>query len=145
MLANLPHDPGEAGKATLEGIDSDGDGVRDDVQRWIAMTYPDSEKTRAALTQRTKTMQQFLLDADNSKATYLNAVQMSEDYDCLSYINMDASYDISREHKAVFLNTYLRSKMWLNADRQLSGSMFEMTPYNQWKSTCDFDPDAMAN
>jgi len=50
----LPPDPGEAGKVTLEGIDSDGDGVRDDVQRYIALTYPDSEKTRLALTQHAK-------------------------------------------------------------------------------------------
>jgi len=35
----LPPDPGEAGKQTLEGIDSDNDGVRDDVQRWIALNY----------------------------------------------------------------------------------------------------------
>jgi hypothetical protein len=47
----LPPDPGEAGKATIEGIDSDQDGLRDDIQRYIALTYPDSEKTREALRQ----------------------------------------------------------------------------------------------
>ena len=35
----LPPDPGEAGQQTLEGIDFDNDGVRDDVQRWIALNY----------------------------------------------------------------------------------------------------------
>lgn len=35
----LPPDPGEAGKQTLAGIDSDNDGVRDDVQRYIGVTY----------------------------------------------------------------------------------------------------------
>jgi len=34
----LPPNPGEAGKATLQGIDSDNDGVRDDIQRYIALT-----------------------------------------------------------------------------------------------------------
>ena len=34
----LPPDPGEAGKQTLQGIDFDRDGVRDDVQRWIGYT-----------------------------------------------------------------------------------------------------------
>jgi len=57
IFTNLPPDPGAAGKLTLSGIDSDNDGVRDDVQRWIVMTYPNSQKTRAALTQRTKVMQ----------------------------------------------------------------------------------------
>ena len=53
----LPPDPGAAGKTTLQGVDSDGDGVRDDVQRYIALTYPNSEKTRATLTQYTKSIQ----------------------------------------------------------------------------------------
>lgn len=145
IFASLPPDPGEAGKATLEGIDSDNDGVRDDVQRWIVMTYPDSEKTRAALIQRTKTMQLFLTDADDSNRTHMNAIKMSKDYDCLSYINMEGAYDISREHKAIFLNTYLRSKTWLQADKHLSGYMFEMLPYQQWKQACQFNPDEMTN
>lgn len=36
----LPPDPGEAGKATIAGIDSDNDGVRDDVQRLLAVRWP---------------------------------------------------------------------------------------------------------
>ena len=35
----LPPDPGEAGKKTLLGIDSNNNGVRDDVERWIYITY----------------------------------------------------------------------------------------------------------
>jgi hypothetical protein len=61
----LPPDPGEAGKESLEGVDCDRDGVRDDIQRWIALTYPDSEKTRAALTVVAKNRQLALLNADN--------------------------------------------------------------------------------
>ncbi len=50
---NLPPDPGEAGKQTLLGIDSDNDGVRDDVQIAIARHYPEpeDEKVRLALEQ----------------------------------------------------------------------------------------------
>jgi hypothetical protein len=51
ITVGLPPDPGAAGNATLAGIDSDGDGVRDDVQRYIGLTYPQSAKERAALTQ----------------------------------------------------------------------------------------------
>jgi len=47
----FPPDPGEAGKKTLEGIDSDHDGLRDDVQRWIYARYPNDEKKRKALRQ----------------------------------------------------------------------------------------------
>jgi len=145
IFANLPPDPGAAGKATLAGIDSDGDGVRDDVQRWIALTYPNSQKIRAALRQRTKTMQRFLLDVTNLAQAYVDATQMDNDYDCLSYIDMNRAYTISREHKAIFLNTYLRSKAWLQVDQTLSGKSFNSTPFNQWKQNCNFNPDVMPN
>jgi hypothetical protein len=36
--SSLPPDPGEAGLAILAGIDSDEDGVRDDVQRLLAVS-----------------------------------------------------------------------------------------------------------
>lgn len=49
-LANLPPDPGEAGKATRDGIDSDKDGMRDDVQRWIALEWSHSPLAVKALT-----------------------------------------------------------------------------------------------
>ena len=47
----FPPDPGEAGKKTLEGIDTDGDGVRDDLQRWIYARYPNDAKKQSALKQ----------------------------------------------------------------------------------------------
>ena len=65
-LANLPPDPGAAGKATLAGIDAGGDGVRDDVQRWIALTYPNSQKTRAVLTQRVKVIYSITIAAQSA-------------------------------------------------------------------------------
>ena len=46
----LPPDPGKAGKKTLLGIDTDGNGVRDDFQRYIYFTYPDDKKLRLGLT-----------------------------------------------------------------------------------------------
>ena len=49
-LANLPPDPGEAGKLTIDGIDSDKDGVRDDVQRWIVQNWGHSERAVKGLT-----------------------------------------------------------------------------------------------
>lgn len=55
--ATLPPDPGEAGKATLEGIDSDHDGLRDDVQREVFFLAPDSERLRMGLTQLAKPLQ----------------------------------------------------------------------------------------
>lgn len=51
MGTNLPPDPGEAGNRTVIGIDSNGNGIRDDVEVAIFREYPNSAKTRAALLQ----------------------------------------------------------------------------------------------
>ena len=56
-MADLPPDPGEAGKATIDGIDADKDGVRDDVQRYIWENWPDSERARRVLFAVAKTKQ----------------------------------------------------------------------------------------
>ncbi len=37
----LPPDPGLAGKTTVEGVDSNNNGVRDDVERFIVLEFPD--------------------------------------------------------------------------------------------------------
>jgi len=139
----LPPDPGRAGKVTLEGIDSDKDGVRDDVQRWIALTYPNSEKTREALTQIIKARQRTLLDAADPVKSHQNAIDRNRRTDCLSYVRPDDFYNHMSESKAIMLNTYLRSKTWVQADRHLSGHMFSIL--DDPKEGCNFDPDAMAN
>jgi hypothetical protein len=54
QFAGLPPDPGEAGKLTIDGIDTDKDGMRDDVQRWIAIEWghsPIAVKQLTALAQ----------------------------------------------------------------------------------------------
>ncbi len=145
IAQTLPPDPGPAGKKTLEGIDSDHDGVRDDVQRWIALTYPNSEKTRAVLSQSTKTMQQYLLNAADPIATYENAKRMDDDLSCFGYILSSELSTVSSEHQAIFLNTYQRSKVWLQADKHLSGHKFKGLDFKNWKQGCNFDPDTMPN
>lgn len=64
-LANLPPDPGLEGEKTLEGIDSDKDGVRDDVQRFIALHYGQSERAVRALTNLAKASQMEVAIGDS--------------------------------------------------------------------------------
>ena len=60
----FPPDPGETGKQTIQGIDSDHDGVRDDVQRWIYAFVPKEPKKQMALRQMARYFQQYALDND---------------------------------------------------------------------------------
>lgn len=142
----LPPDPGEAGKATLEGIDSDRDGVRDDVQRYIALTYPNSEKTRAALMQSAKTSQAVILGVNEASTSYLRTLEELHADECLDYVHgvKDARV-ISDELLAQILNTQARSKAYITAGEHFVGHTYKLPPLSEKKSFCGFDPDTMRN
>jgi hypothetical protein len=74
--ANLPPDPGAEGKKTLEGIDSNNDGLRDDVEIAIYnyAPRPDQERYRAALIQWAKALQKKI-KVSSSKLDILLEVQ----------------------------------------------------------------------
>lgn len=63
---NLPPDPGAAGKETIEGIDSDGDGIRDDLQRWIYFNIPETHNNE----QMRKGWETFALASQNTARPY---------------------------------------------------------------------------
>jgi hypothetical protein len=149
-ISNLPPDPGKAGKATLAGIDSDKDGVRDDVQRWIAINYPNSQKTRAALTQIAKAKQMILLNAANATKARANALVADNAAYCLTYVREQIlglagsdAYNIKGELRAIYLNTYIRTKAWLQYDSHLGGMFFTIP--QDLKQGCAFNPDTMPN
>lgn len=56
----LPPDPGEAGKQTLAGVDSDADGIRDDIQRFIALSASNDQQ-RMAMTKYARAMQEDII------------------------------------------------------------------------------------
>ena len=60
ITITLPPDPGEAGKAILTGIDSNHDGVRDDLEREIVYMYPQNEQVRRVLRAMVKKEQDMI-------------------------------------------------------------------------------------
>ncbi|HXH64249.1 MAG TPA: hypothetical protein VNH42_01940 [Mariprofundaceae bacterium] len=144
VLAALPPDPGDAGKITMAGIDADHDGVRDDVQRWIAIHYANSEKTRAALRQKAKALQAFIGDGDDPAKARRDAVAIDKASECLASFAGDAFY-INHDFDAVVLNTYPRLNAYLGIDKKYGGAPTSDSRRGHWKQSCDFNPDAMKN
>ena len=140
---NLPPDPGEAGKATLAGIDSDADGIRDDIQRYIALTYPDSQKTRAALRQFTFALDKAIMESPDETSALNNTERMHRASECLWYIHSRNSIIIKNLLKAEYLNTADRSRAYLAYDAKLGGHVFGGKDFEEYWSSCTFDPDAM--
>ena len=139
----LPPDPGEAGKATIEGIDSDQDGLRDDIQRYIALTYGDSEKTRTVLRHQALVMQQALLERHDKNKSLDNAHDMDRTIECLLYINPDDAYEIGHALLAEVMNTDERSRSFIEYNKQLGGQIFRGKRIDEYKTSCKFDPDIM--
>jgi len=139
----LPPDPGEAGMATLEGIDSDQDGIRDDIQRYIALTYPDSQKTQAALRQAATALQIIILESPNEESALRNTELEARASECLWYIRPDKGYKIDDLLMAEFLNTLPRSRAYLEFNSKLGGHVFRGKDLDEYKTSCTFDPDLM--
>ena len=140
---DLPPDPGEAGKTTLEGIDSDGDGLRDDIQRYIALTYPDSQKTRAALSQFAFALNKVILESPDEGKALNNTEFIHRASECLWYIHSRQSIKLSDSLMAEYLNTIDRSRAFLDYDSKLTGNVFKGKDFDEYKSSCTFDPDLM--
>lgn len=145
--SGLPPDPGETGKATLAGIDSDGDGVRDDVQRYIALTYPDSEKVRTALTQYAISLQNALIDADDKEKSIQHAEESDRAGSCLWYVlgSLDERIKVRNNLILVMLNTDERNRAYFTYNDQLGGEVFNSVPYDERSSSCEFDISSLPN
>ena len=138
---NLPPDPGEEGKKTLLGIDTDGDGVRDDIQRYIYFTYPDDKKLRLGLTYYAKEFQGVLKDANDREAAYDHAIKMTRHGECLWYLKGEGSIDILNALRAEILNTRERSIAYITHSDNLGGRIISLAPRKEWKDSCSFDVD----
>lgn len=146
-LPGLPPDPGDAGKATLEGIDSDHDGVRDDVQRWIAINYSDSAKMRSGLTQFAKAAEVTVMGTDPTQAGANMGSVLRAQY-CVGTIEYSLLHRSDYGYKAALsqlLNTYARARAFEKADYESSGHMFGIPQVGHELETCDVNPLSLPN
>ena len=148
-MANLPPDPGEAGKATIEGIDADKDGVRDDVQRYIVENWSHSERAMQALFLVAKGRQQHvsLGDSLGKEETRKLWPEIERISDCSTSIETPDMLRLSaiEQVRVRVLNTperYLRAKEF---DLQFAQGAFLLGAPKTPVEACGFDPSALPN
>lgn len=123
----LPPDPGEAGKVTVEGIDSDNDGVRDDIQRYIALEQAD-EGIQKILTAQAKITQKYLIPVEQLESMEEEIIADAHadmTMHCLRYLYPDQAIDIRRKLEGVIINTEERFLSYVKTDGFLGGQVFE--------------------
>ncbi len=125
--AGFPPDPGKAGRKTIEGIDSDHDGLRDDVQRWIYARYPKDERKQKALRQMALSCQFDLQVKLNNKEEVEKALRkVAKAVACLSTVFADHSNlenIVEGEYtEAKVFNTKERTMKYIEYNYHLNGT-----------------------
>lgn len=130
-------DPGEAGKKTLEGIDSDHDGLRDDLQRWIYARFPNDPKKRAALKQLAVSYQKTLFLKHDEKEMKEDSKRDAKSSRCLyDTFPPDDAHREAEYMQAKALNTKLRTQRYLEVNRWFDG-MTLGSSYTDDGSACE--------
>lgn len=117
---NLPPDPGAAGKTTIEGVDTDKDGVRDDIARAIVFAFPSNQQARTVLFDMAKHYQSVIVNRASASAVLDGFGSLAGLTPCLqgATADMDITSAVLRPWT---LNTYDRSTAYLTALNTIAG------------------------
>jgi len=97
MGKNLPPDPRSEADKTVQGVDANQNGIRDDVELAIFKEYPDSAKTRAVLLQYALALQMEMTQSlENTGTVGAVAEKVSIGYLCVGKI-------VSREDMSKYI------------------------------------------
>jgi hypothetical protein len=140
----FPPDPGPENDQTVKGIDSDNDGVRDDIQRYIAFNHA-SASVRAGLIQYARNLQQALVIGSDQDAARNIADAIGRAAECLYSIVPDDAPEITDSLFAEAVNTAERLAAYDAYDANIDGSIFRIRPLSELERSCDFDPNELGN
>lgn len=143
MGKNLPPDPGADADKTIEGIDANRNGIRDDAELAIFKKYPDSAKTRAAALQYAMALQIGLTQVFSSETLVAMAQERTRASGCLYGLGGGVAAANQREDlfQQLILNTDARSNKLeeMYQKYMVSHGDFEGKP------DCDIDPATLPN
>jgi hypothetical protein len=139
----VPMPDSKKNAATIAGIDSDNDGIRDDIQRFINENYVQEVKTLMAVKQIARAMQLDLLSVNDKDVSILAGRKMLNSNDCLAFILGTRNKAVIRKKiEGQLHNTKNRLYANIKANENFSGQSYELPgTLEEEKATCDFNPD----
>ncbi|WP_304543635.1 hypothetical protein [Sulfurimonas microaerophilic] len=143
----LPPEPDETlNNSTLLGIDTNNNGVRDDVERWIFAEY-DHPIVQAVAMQNARAFQIILVDPSKARETVkfmhnqtdceLYYQRLAEDYN--ETLVISRSTNLYKESRPLILNTKERNRAYYEYNLALSGGVYPGRPWDTFKNSCDFN------
>ncbi len=117
--SGLPPDPGKRGRETIAGIDSDGDGIRDDVERKVSLMFPSNPTARAygyVMAQKYQTLiENPYMSKEKTKQVISDIFQTT---DC---IDKAVNYNSREKIMPYVLNTKKRSLEYVKLLENING------------------------
>lgn len=135
-LKDVPEPNPEINNSTLLGIDSDNDGIRDDVQNWINANSKEGP-VRLALRQYALRIRNKYANKDNKEQSIIATHESLRAQDCLSDIKREAGQNnrASLELEAFHRNTRAR----ILASNQISSNFHgQLIGFADKELACDF-------
>jgi hypothetical protein len=122
----LPPEPGAAGDVLLNGYDVDGDGMRDDVQRYLEFRYWNEPKLKAAYRDFARARLEVVAFSGESGDSLLPIFQRaSKIYRCMSWLTEKGSardyVDELKDVESRMFNTFDRLAAYYKAQAKMSG------------------------
>ena len=85
QAVELPPEPGDAGRATLAGVDVNDNGVRDDLERYIAQHFGDDPRVLRAVANAVIATQHGILSTDDNESRSAQATLLRAG-DCMGAV-----------------------------------------------------------
>jgi hypothetical protein len=143
-VAVPPEPPPDLNNATLAGFDTNRNGVRDDVERWIVRTTQSSMRKQKNLLVDAAATQRGLL-----ATTTETAVSAANDgilaIECFRYLGIPKEQRGWRESLARTINTEDRIRAHEMYQDRINGQVFGMVTEGEERQACKFDVESLPN
>jgi hypothetical protein len=149
----LPPEPDpKVNNATLLGIDSNNNGVRDDVERWIYNEYKDKHPIHIDIAMQAARGYRLVLE--KQPKTKNEAMSIMKEVDSVAYCELYYWLDADEFGdplliKNIITDKYFRHKVYFNTKERLdiydrydslfSGDSYALLPVSKRKAACDFN------
>jgi hypothetical protein len=129
---------------TVAGVDSDNDGIRDDIQRWINEEYASQPKVKMGLKQIAMGRQLDLLIVANKEQSIVSSRKVLDNNHCIySIMDPDVGHKLIKDLDSKLLNTKDRLEADIKANANFSGQAYELPgTTEEEKARCSFNPDS---
>ena len=150
MGKNLPPDPGANADKTVQGIDANNNGIRDDVELAVFKAYPNSAKTRAVLLQYALSLQTQMTLPIINKETVTATVEDNDSRAHICIWSLSSRSDMNKFITETDKNEKFIENLQLNHERRknyLTYDIYEghLMSYSSSNEGCDLNLSTLPN